>query len=192
MKQKLTQMLLILILVFGAAEIFTHEAESAPEKIKIGVVNVNAVFEGYSLTAEFEKQINREFEEKMKIYKELNEDIRTAQDEMELFEKGSQKWQEKNKELQQKIFHAAFFEKWEKQQFNDKLKNLTTQIYRDVSDAIEEYAKKRAYTLILKTEALELKSESRTELKLKINNKKVMFYKKSYDVTNEIIELLNK
>lgn len=185
------RLLLILSLFFGLM-LWSPFVETAPEEIKIGVVNVNKIFEGYSLTAEYEKQINVEFEEKMKAFQEMNEQIRSLQDELELFERGSQKWKDKNKELQQKIFYAAFFEKWEKQQFNDRLRDLTAKIYDDVRIAIEEYAKNKGYTLILKVEDLDLKSESRTELKLKINDRKVMYYKKSYDITNDIIKMINK
>ncbi|MEK7483938.1 MAG: OmpH family outer membrane protein [Planctomycetota bacterium] len=183
---------IVFVLLFLAFAWFQKPVETNPEKFQIGVVNINKAFEGYSLTAEFEKQLNTDFEEKMKIFQQMNSDIQKLQDELELLEKGSQKWKEKNKELQQKIFNASFFEKWEKQQFNDKLRDLTVKIYNDISEAVDQYAKDKGFTLILKIDDVDIKSENRTELKLKINDRKVLFYKSSYDLTADIIKLLNK
>jgi Skp family chaperone for outer membrane proteins len=191
MKNKYSSLFLLGILVFLLIQ-QSRSVETQQETIKIGIVNINAIFEKYTLTAEYEKEATIEFENKMKAYQEMAKEIETLRDAIELFESGSMKWLEKNKELQQKIFHAAFFEKWEKQQFNDRLKKLTENIYNNIRIAINDYAQRNGYTLILKTEDDDLKSESRTELKLKINDKKVLYYSPSYDITNEIIRLLNR
>lgn len=167
-------------------------SRSAQRPLRIGVVNITKVFNGYYKRSVREREVNTEREKKQAILKERRKAITRLQQEIELLDMGSQERKEKEKELQKQKIEYETSAKMAAQAFRDRLRNITAELYQDIADAITNYGKTHGYDVILKVEDFDLQSSSIGELQDKIALRIVLYYSKSVDLTDEILSVLNK
>src|SRR3989338_7496487 len=124
--------------------------------LRVGVVDLNSVFEKYEKRKILDAQLKEE----------------------ENFER-------KNMELES---YAKFAEKILVKKFKDYFQG----IYTEVCSEIENIGKREQYDLIIKTEEPELQGGGISELQYKVNIKMVLYHSDTVDITNQVVEALNK
>jgi Skp family chaperone for outer membrane proteins len=177
-----------------AAPVKAPDADAPAEitpAIKIGAVNIEAVFEKYRRTADYRKLVEGEkkrLELQIQTTKKRMQDI---QEEINLLDQDSELRTEKEMELE------GLYNDYERRFKNGnkilkkKSDEQTTKIYKDIREAIEAYAKENNYTLIFKIEP-PLPEAPKSDIADQINFRSVLYAQPTLDITNDIIKALNR
>lgn len=160
--------------------------------LKIGVVNLNLVFENYTKRAELEESFREIRDREEETLREKQDSLMDLREEIQLMERGSEARREKEAELEKKILHLQVEEEVARKNLAAKEKEYYEELYSDIKNAITEIGKNEGFDLILKKEEVEPKSADLLELRLKIGMGAVLFYSDAVDITNMVVEYLNK
>lgn len=170
-----------------------QDSTASPSKnLKIGVVDLNSVFDKYekrkSLDAqlkELEKQYQKIINDKKKELVSLNEKIQLLDLGSDARKKNEEAFEKKNIELES---YAKFAEKSLVKKYKDYFENLYTEVCKE----IENIGKREQYDLIIKKEEPDLQGGGISELQFKVGIKTVLYHADSVDITNQVIDILNK
>jgi Skp family chaperone for outer membrane proteins len=169
-------------------------SQDKPDQLaaKIGVVNMVEVFGKYSKTKEYETLLEKDKKKEELKIQEIEKELKTLTDEIDALDKYSELRREKTERLAvlsaQREYRAKNWNVWIRRKVNDQ----TATIYNEIREQIAKYAKEQGYTLIIKTEPTPLTVEAEESAGDKINIRALLYYDKAIDLTDAIIEVINK
>jgi Skp family chaperone for outer membrane proteins len=183
----------LLVVIVGKLTLFC-----APDQpitgMKIGVVNLHEVLNKAKKRTVYEEQIKQFDESERKEIRKLEDKIRDHQKQLnDIKTQESELWsaiagQMEILKLQHEQMSRSLNQKGSK-----KYNSCMADLYNEVRDAVDKYAKDKGFTLILKTEDPRIDSnESRAEtISINMNVRPVLYFDKTLDVTADVIKLLN-
>lgn len=167
-------------------------ASASSKGLKVGVVDLNAVFEKYEKRKLFDTQLKEQEKQYQKIVNDKKKELVSLSEKIQLMDLGSEarkkdeeSFDRKNMELES---YAKFAEKSLAKKYKDSFENLYTEVCKEV----ESIGKREQYDLIIKKEEPELQSGGISELQFKVGIKTVLYNSDSVDITNQVIGNLNK
>ena len=160
-------------------------------ELKIGVVDINEVFDKYAKRVDLDQQLKdseaefkNEIESKKKAMIDLNE-------ETQLLDLGSES-RDKNMEiLEKKNVELEGFAKFAEKQLMKKYKDAFEKIYEEIIKEVDSFGKDRNYSVIIKKEKPNLESNQLSDLQFKIGIRTVLYNSSAIDVTPNITERIN-
>ncbi len=183
-------MFFLLLVLFLTTQFSFAQDKGSVDK-KIGIVNISEVMNRYNRRTDLEKKFKgdeEKFNGKIKVKKneleKLKEDMQKAgEDEVERekisiemlkAKKELELWGELNSEIIQREIEKAQLE-----------------MIRDIKKTIQEFGVKNKFALILQAQPSNAKQYDMRTALLTINLADVMYYDTTYDITAEIVELIN-
>lgn len=180
--------LLLVVLVFITQFSFAQD-KGSPEK-KFGIVNISDVMNKYNKRADLEKRFkadedkfNKKIKDKKNEQDKLKEDLQKSEDDLERekisiemlkAKKELELWGDLNSEIIQRDIEKAQLE-----------------MIRDIKKTIQEFGVQNKYFLILQAQPANAKQYDMRTALLTINLADVMYYDSTYDITQQIIDLIN-
>lgn len=145
-------------------------AQEAGAGLKVGYVDVSAIFDGYGRTKAFEAQLESKGKQKEAELEGRLTELRKLREQLELLSEDARagkarEIEEKGEELQRIRLRARRDLGRERDQF-------AQQIFRDIRESVEEYAQANGYSLIL-------------------DRQSVLFGQTVHDVTADVLKHLN-
>lgn len=170
---------------------FNVYAEDKPNVEKrIGVVNVSEVLNKYKKRADKEKdwkvdedRITEKMKQKNSEIEALKQEYNNADDDLDR-ERISIELLKANKDLK-------FYGELNSERMQKEIGKATLEMIRDIRKTIQDYGEEKKYFLILQSRPINTKTNNLQEAILMINLSDVMYYNKDYDITEEIIKLIN-
>ena len=127
------------------------------EDMKFGYVDVEAVFNDYSVTKENDEKLKAEGLAKADERDQMVEEIKKLKEEAELLSEDARR--EKEAEIEEKIKGLREFDERTKSDLRSKRDLLLKNIFNEIRDAIEARGEKDGYTFIFNDRALLYKTE---------------------------------
>jgi len=159
------------ILFISLIGIFLFTGSGFAQEVKIGFVDLSRSFDEYQKTKDFDRNLEKTGDIKQQQREKLVKDIRKMRDEIELMnEKARQK---KEDDIEAKIRSLQEFDQDAKMELTKERDDMVREILKEINTVIEEYGKTHAYSIIL-------------------NDRVLLYGQKIHDVTDSIIDLLNK
>jgi len=161
-------------------------------ELKIGVVNLNKVFDEYIKRKVYDqklKDLEKHYEKVLNEKKEINKRIR---EEISLLDMGSGNRIKKEELFQKGLIDLEVFAQFAEQDLLKKYKDYFEAIYIDVSKVTEKFGKENGYDLIVKNEEPEIRSNDVSDLQFKIGIKSILYYSGNVDITSSIIQKINE
>lgn len=178
------------LVLFSSSTITARDSENAK---KIGFVNLKHIFRDYKKVKAMEQQISRETEMELSKIKGIEEQVKQLREEIPLYKPGTPIRKRKEKELTEKLFTIKYKKDRAEYFFKGKMKASIEKVYREITAAIKEYAKKHRFFMIIRvSDADFFGTHSEDALRLEINTRDVLYWGKNYDITNYIISTMNK
>ena len=160
-------------------------------ELKIGVVDINEVFDKYDKRVDLDQQLKdteaefkNEIESKKKEMIDLNE-------ETQLLDLGSESRSKNMEILEKKNVELEGFAKFAEKQLMKKYKDAFEKIYEEIIKEVDSFGKDRNYSVIIKKEKPNLKSNQLSDLQFKIGIRTVLYNSSAIDVTANITERIN-
>ena len=161
------------------------------EGIKIGVVDINEVFDKYSRRVDLDQQLKdteaefkKEIESKKKVMIDLNE-------ETELLDLGSESRNTNIEILEKKNVELEGYAKFAENQLTKKYKNAFEVIYEEIIKEVDSFGKEGNYSVIIKKEKPNLQSNQLSDLQFKIGIRTVLYNSSAIDITQAVTERMN-
>lgn len=165
--------------------------DAIAEDLKIGVVDINEVFDKYDkrkdldqLLKDAEAEFKKEIESKKKVMIDLNE-------ETQLLDLGSESRNKNMEELERKNVELEGYAKFAEKQLTKKYKDAFEVIYEEIINEVNAFGKEGNYSVIIKKEKPNLQSNQLSDLQFKIGIRTVLYNSSAMDVTPLITERLN-
>lgn len=138
---------------------------------KFAYVDLSRLFSEYGKTKEFDKVLNdKQNSYRSEIDKKTNE-VKQYQDKLNLL---SDKEKENKKgEFESKVKSLQDFERQKLTDLRKEQDERMKEIFKDIEDAVKEYAQKEGYTLVF-------------------NDRVFVYQSKNMDITDKVIVILNK
>lgn len=158
--------LLVLLAGFGLMCSLGYAAD-----LKFGFVDFEKVFNEYYKTKAEDAKLKADLEKKKAELDKRKEEITKMRDSAELL--GEEAKKQKEKEIVEKIKELNELRKQAEENLIKERNDKWLEIYGEIKDVVGKYGKEKGYNLIFDDKALVYKAEG-------------------YDLTDEVIKLLNK
>lgn len=159
--------------------------------MKVGVVNLVDVMNNFDRT----KDLNTDFQARQgKVnaqYQERLAELKAVEKKRDHFNAGSDEYEKLRTEITTKAFNLRAWRELQFALLEDEHRRLTTQIYLEITKAAAKFAKTHGYSLLLRLDEIDIKSESSRELMEKIRAKTIIYSDASVDVTAPLLKSLN-
>jgi len=170
---------------------FGGEIRAADRPPKIGVVNITKVFDSYKKKRVLEEDLRMTREQKTRVIRERDKEIKRLADEVRMLELGSEERKKREAELEKKQVELQSFTQVTTANLATQKREITEKLYTEIADAVTDYGRQNGFDLIIKWENVEIKSASLDELLYKINQRTVLFAAGSVDITDAIVKTVN-
>ena len=141
------------------------------EDFKIGYINLGKTFDEYKKTQTYEKKLGDKGEKKEKEREKLVQDIRGLKEEMVLL--SDQGKENKQTMIDEKIKTLQDFDRDTRDTLRQERDDMIRDILEEINKVIQDYGKKNGYTAIL-------------------NDRVVIYGNETIDITQDIVDILNK
>ncbi len=161
------------------------------EELKIGVVDINEIFDNYDKRDDLDQQLKnteaefkKEIESKKKTIIDLNE-------ETQLLDLGSESRNKNIEILERKNVELEGYAKFAEKQLMKKYKDAFEKIYEEIINEVNSFGKEKNYSVIIKKEKPNLQSNQLSDLQFKIGIRTVLYNSSAIDITSNITERIN-
>ena len=165
---------------------------SSSKSLKVGVVDLNNVFEKYEKRKIFDAQLKEQEKQYQKIINDKKKELVSLNEKIQLLDLGSEARKKDEESFEKKNMELESYAKFAEKSLVKKYKEYFESLYTEVCKEVEEIGKREQYDLIIKKEEPELQSGGISELQFKVGIKTVLYHSDSVDITNQVIDNLNK
>ncbi len=165
---KITAFVVLIVFVLGI--VLTPQILFAKD-LKIGYIDLAKVFDQYSKTKDSDKALEKKGKGKEGERKALVEEIRKLKDEVALLSEKARAG--KQPQIDEKIRALQDFDRKTREELVRERNEMVGNILRDIEKVVTDYSKKEGYDVIL-------------------NSRMLLYGNEQYDLTDEILNKLNK
>jgi len=184
--KKMTVGLAVAVIVCGC---FSPCVSARP--LKVGIVRIGAVFEKYAKRTDLDKRRRAERQKRLDILREKEKEVRRLTDEVKLFDLGIAGRRKAEDKLEQKGIELETYRKHIAKAGVRQYMEYTKELYDEIRAAVDRYAKRAGYDLVLKVGEREVNADSINMLMLKMEISTVLYHSEALDITDQIIKILN-
>lgn len=179
-----------LLTLFAGNAAYTENGKSAAG-LKVGVIDLNKISENYeSYNHEVEK-VKAKAEAIQEEILKITEKMKALQERRELFEEGSDEYDEINDQIEQLKLAGYVKNKSESKKIEKKQVDMIKGLYKDIRTGVQEYSDKHKFDLIVVESGPELMGKKLQDIVIEIRMKPVVYSSNQLDITDNIIEYLN-
>lgn len=160
--------------------------------MKVGVVNLNKVFDQYDKRKELENDFRDIRNRSEEVLKAKQDEAMALRDEIQLLDPGSAARKKKEEDMEKLLLYLQIEDEVARKNLTKAEKEFYEELFQDINAVVEEVGKKEGFDLILKKEDIDTKSADLVELRLKIGIGTVLYFSNALDVTDKVVESLNR
>lgn len=162
------------------------------KEMKVGVVNLNKVFDQYDKRKELENDFRDIRNRSEEVLKAKQDEAMALRDEIQLLDPGSAARKKKEEDMEKLLLYLQIEDEVARKNLTKAEKEFYEELFQDINAVVEEVGKKEGFDLILKKEDIDTKSADLVELRLKIGIGTVLYFSNALDVTDKVVESLNR
>jgi Skp family chaperone for outer membrane proteins len=179
-------------LVFATAIYVTAAPAGAPPApARVGVVDFAKLLKDYARMKDAEKSMSDAQTRIRDEAKALMTEVETLKAKIQMHTPGSEAYAATEKEI---LAKSGEFERWKQAKASEVLareRTIIREVFTDVERAAAQYAKDNGFTLILKSDKLDLSSPSVRELDFRVTLKQILYAADEMDITDALTGILN-
>lgn len=181
-----------LVVIFLAHEYSMAQANSAPQVLKVGVVNVGRALRECKATAEYRKKTTAEDNIMNAEEEKLSKEIQAMAAGLRALVPGSSDYLTQYKEFLQKQAELKAMQEFNPQQKALKHQQWTQELYKEILRITKELAEEKKLSLVLGADEPQFPMQRYEELMMTLSTHKVLYSGGCLDITDEVIAQLDK
>ena len=158
---------------------------------KVGLIDMAHVFKNYKKFEQLREDLKLEISASEEKAKAVQQETTTLQQQLKTFTEGSPEYTKTEKQLVQKAAEFEGFRREKSREFLKKESQIYSQIYHEVEDVVKLYANQFGYTLVIRFNREDPETDNPQQV-LQNMNRQVVFYREDDDITQKILNKLNK
>lgn len=143
----------------------------AAEKDKFAYVDLSRIFSEYQKTKDYDKVLSEKEGAFTAERQKKVDEVKSLQDKMNLL--NDKEKESKKPELEDKIKTLQAFDQQKQTDLRKEQDEKMKEIFKDIEGAVKQYAEKEGYSFVF-------------------NDRVLVYQNKSFDITEKIIDILNK
>ncbi len=179
----------LFVLTTGFSNVISQNDQA---NLKVGVVDIQEVYNSYDRAEDFTQQIQDKKEEAQNEIKDLNEQMKQVREELNDIEPLSDLWKKRAKKFYQLKSERQMMQDIWKQDTQKLLSQTSTKIYEEIRKVVEDYGEKNNFDLILKANKSPIGSGNISDINQRIASRSVLHFKNKMDLTDKITTILNE
>lgn len=191
---KLVVVMVVLLGAFLLTNLLAQTKEVRP--LKIGVVNLNTVFEQYKKRARLRQKLPLELEEfrqeMNKLMEQKSKELNALRLRLDMVREGTPEWEKTARELLLRQAELQSLDNLQGIRREQLLARDFQLIYADIRAAVKDFAEDNDYDLILKSDRPELTSSRPDFLPMEMSMRGILHYRETLDVTQQVLEVVNQ
>ena len=160
--------------------------------LKVGVVDVSKVLEGYGKKADFSKQLEDLRSDKQKDIEQKRIEGQTLKDKIELLLPGSPERKKQEEALSKLDIEINVMGEAALKNMSEMHAKMLVQLYQEITEECVAHAKAEGFDLILKKEEIDLERLLPREIQFTINMQKIIYNSPEIDITPAIIKRMQE
>lgn len=183
------------LFLFSLCAVHANESgdvRSPSRGLKVGVVDLNTVFEKYEKRKAFDAQLKEQEKQYQKTLNDKKKELVSLNEKIQLLDLGSEVRKKDEETFEKKNMELESYAKFAEKSLLKKYKDYFGSLYTEVCKEVETIGRREQYDLIIKKEEPELQGGGISELQFKVGIKTVLYHADSVDMTNQVINSLNK
>jgi Skp family chaperone for outer membrane proteins len=179
--------------ILGTVQAQTAKPATSSAPVKIGLVDMARVFKEYKKFQSLREDLKGIMETRMKEAQAIATEAKTISEEIKLLRQGSTEFVAKESRLTELTTQFQTKQKIARAEYVRKEAEIFEQIYVEARDVIKLYSEHFNYTLVLRFNSKPLDRESGIPQDVANSlNKLVVYHRAQDDITDAIIEYLNR
>lgn len=170
----------------------TPAAAPAAPTGRIAVCDIVDVFNNYQRAKDLTAQLNERRQAIKAESDKRNKAIDVLRQELEAYKKGSPKYKQTFSQITWQTIEAKAYLQYQDALALREHRQLTQEMYQEITKMIARVAKQRGFDLVLHREPEDLTTESTTEMLRQIHSRKVLYAAETLDVTESVLASLNQ
>jgi Skp family chaperone for outer membrane proteins len=159
---------------------------------EIGFVQLERVINEYDKNAELSRRLTEELDARRAELEKDKERIEMKKEELQLLARDSQKYRDSLLEIQVEEFRLEARLKDLQRSLDSKKIEGWKELFRDISKAAESIAKQKGLRALLVVNRGELAGTNDQDIMSQISLRQVLYADETLDVTDEVLEMLNR
>jgi Skp family chaperone for outer membrane proteins len=161
---------------------------SGGPKSRLGIMSVRKIFQTCKRNEKYKQQAKAEQEKAIEELQQLRKDINAAEARIEALKPGTKDYLDIAQELAQKKASLPIKQSYYEQQFTQKDKDWTEQLYKDTLSSAVKVAEEKGLEMVFEKDEPEFPFERPDELMLAIRTNKILYSSSDcVDITNDVM-----
>lgn len=180
------------ILLSGLVMQHAVQAQVQTDGLKVGVVDIQEVYESYDRASDFRDRIQQKKAEAQSKIKEISDKLKQIREELSDLEPLSDLWKKRAKKFYQLKSERKMMQDLWKQDTKKLLSETSSNIYENIREVTEDYGAENDYDLILKVNKGPIGSGEISDVNQQIATRGVLHFTDQMDLTDKITSILNE
>lgn len=159
---------------------------------KVGLIDMAFVFKNYKKFETLREELKVEIAASEEQAKGVQQETQQLQAQLKNLTEGGAEHGKLEKQLVQKMAEFETFRREKSREFLKKESQIYSQVYREVEDVVKLYATSFGYTLVIRFNREDAEDENNPQKVLQNMNRQVVYYREDDDITQKILNKLNK
>jgi Skp family chaperone for outer membrane proteins len=161
---------------------------SGGPKSRLGIMSVRKIFQTCKRNEKYKQQAKVEQDKAIEEMQQLRKDINAGEARLDALKPGTKDYLDIAQELAQKKALLPIKQNYYEQQFTQKDKDWTEQIYKDILSSVTKVAEEKGLEMVFEKDEPEFPFERPDELMLVIRTNKILYSSSGcVDITNDVM-----
>ncbi len=181
---------LICLCLLGLATALHAQEDRVPEvdRLRIGVVDLATVFDGYQKRDVKERELKEEEARLQAAFETKKDDLQRLRGELDLLREGTEAYELKEEEVAIAVNVLQFFDKRRRNTLKTMYEKFILEILEEIEVVVAEIGEKGNYHFIVKVERQQSTDEGATPLEFRA----LLYFSEEIDISNQVLRILNE
>ncbi len=157
------------------------------DQLRIGVVDLAKVFDGYAKREVKEAELKEEEARLQAKFEERKENLTRLRGEMDLLREGTEAYELKEEEVAIAVNVLQFYDKRRRNTLKTMFEAFILEILEEIEVVVKEIGEKNQYHFIVKVDSQPSTNEGATPLEFRA----LLYFSEEIDISAEVLEILN-
>jgi Skp family chaperone for outer membrane proteins len=174
--------------VAGASKPKSKDEPVGGTKSRLGIMSVRKIFQTCKRNETYRQRAKAEQDKAIEELQQLRKDINAAEARLEALKPGTKDYLDIAQELAQKKAALPIRQSYYEQQFTQKEKGWTEQLYKDTLSSVGKVAEEKGLEMVFEKDEPEFPFERADELMLTIRTNKILYSSSGcVDITDDVM-----
>ena len=193
MRSNLSTAALVAVAVAGAVFLTGTRATSqtAPMTMRAAFVDLAEIVRKYDKSAQIDRELAAERQRLLAEFQKQADELKRMQADIDILVAGTPEYREKEREIAQAQFMLEYSKKSKENEIRQKAMRKMLLVYTEIKNEAATYARANGLEAVFTVNKGEIEARAPEELPALIALRPVLYWDKSLDITEEILEILN-